>query len=407
MDSQNGAAAEPKKWKPGDAITEKVLQGKKLPIPEKGNKLYYDPDPVGFAVRVTATGQISFVLSYYIRGREHRITIGKYPAWKIAEARNQAEALIETDVKKEVDPLSKRTSDREAPTMKDLADDYFEKFANKSKRPSSLRNDHEMLDGVTLPRLGRKQVAEVSRDDIESLHASLKATPYRANRVLALLSKMFSLAIGWRHRPDNPTASIEHFHEDHRDRWLRRDEIKRLNKALAEYPNQDPANAIRLLLWTGARKTEVLSATWQQFDLKELTWTKPSAHTKQKRTEHVPLSKDAAKLLKRMKSKSDQDEPYVFPGRIKGTHLQDLKNDWKELCKTAKLQDARIHDLRHTYASHLVSSGTPLAIVGKLLGHTQSHTTDRYAHLAESPLRKATDRFGKLIAVKKTAQQGS
>ena len=214
---------------------------------------------------------------------------------------------------------------------------------------------------------------------------------------------MFSLAIEWGYRADNPTANIARFPEQRRERWLRADEITRLVSALDAYADQDAANAIRLLLWTGARKTEVLSATWSQVDLPTRIWTKPSAHTKQKRTEYVPLRKDAVKLLTGMKADAEENEEYIFPGRIEGTHLQDLKNDWKELCVTANLQGARIHDLRHTYASHLVSSGTPLAIVGKLLGHTQSHTTLRYAHFAESPLRKATDRFGKLISPKSNA----
>ena len=175
-------------WTKGDPITEKVLQGKQLPRPEKGNKLYYDPKPDGFAVRVTASGQISFVLSYYIRGRERRYTIGRYPEWKIAQARVEAGHLCEDIATKGFDPVNERAKGREAPTMVELATDYFEKFADKAKRPSSLRNDHEMLDGLILPKLGRKQVVEISRNDVESLHAALKATPYRANRVLALLS---------------------------------------------------------------------------------------------------------------------------------------------------------------------------------------------------------------------------
>jgi integrase len=305
------------------------------------------------------------------------------------------------DILKGHDPLDARTSEREAPTMKDLADDYFEFYAEKNKRASSLRNDHQMLDNVILPKLGRLPVAAVTQRDVESLHASLRATPYRANRILALLSKMFSLAVQWHAqrpvwRSDNPVANVAHFLEERRDRWLRKDELKRLTDALNGYRDQDAANAIRLLLLTGARKTEVLSATWSQFDLDRAEWTKPSAHTKQKRVEHVPLGKVALKLLGEMKRRASG--PYLFSGRTKDEPLKDLKNAWKEICLVAKLDHVRIHDLRHTYASHLVSTGVPLAVVGKLLGHTQSQTTARYAHLAESPLRKATDRFGKLIS---------
>jgi integrase len=169
-----------------------------------------------------------------------------------------------------------------------------------------------MIDNVILPKLGSLSVASVSTRDIESLHGLLKATPYRANRVLALLSKMFSLACQWHAknpvwRADNPAAGIKHFPEEKRERWLREDELNRLTAALNAYPNQDAANAIRLLLLTGARKTEVLAATWPQFDLVEGIWTKPSAHTKQKRTEHVPLSTAVIKLLISIEEQAEKE----------------------------------------------------------------------------------------------------
>ncbi len=390
-------------------LTQKRLL--KLPRPANGNKLYFDSgaskEARGFAVRVTAAGAISFVLNYRVHGRERRYTIGRHPDISLANAR--AEAIrLRGDILDGRDPLSTRTNEREAQTVTDLARSYFEFYAEKRKRASSLRNDHQMLDNVILPKLGRLTVAAVTQQDIESLHASLKATPYRANRILALLSKMFSLAVQWHGqnpvwRSDNPTAHVGHFPEERRERWLREDELKRLTSALATYPSQDVANAIRLLLLTGARKTEVLSATWSQFDLKRRIWTKPSAHTKQKKTEHIPISKVALKLLIEMKAPAREE--YLFPGRIKGDHLKDLKDDLKDICGAAKLNGVRVHDLRHTYASHLVSSGVPFAVVGKILGHSQSDSTERYAHLAESPLREASVRFGKLMSSKTKSTQ--
>jgi integrase len=383
------------------SLTQKTLP--KLPRPRTGNKLYFDVEHRGLAVRVTAAGAISFVLNYRIRGRERRYTIGRFPDLALAGARQEA-LRLRGEIQKGFDPLERRTSEREAPTITDLAKDYFEFYAEKNKRASSLRNDHQMLDNLILPKLGKFTVAAVTQRDIETLHASLRATPYRANRVLALLSKLFSLAVQWNAqdivwRTDNPAANVVHFPEEKREVWLREDQLKRLTSALASYPNQDVANVVRLLLLTGARKTEVLSATWSQFDLEQRIWTKPSAHTKQKRTEHVPISQAAHKLL--VKMKADAREDFLFPGRIKGDHLKDIKDDWRDICVAAKLDGFRVHDLRHTYASHLVSSGVPLAVVGKLLGHTQSQTTERYAHLAESPLREATNRIGKLMTSKR------
>jgi integrase len=196
-------------------------------------------------------------------------------------------------------------------------------------------------------------------------------------------------------RADNPTDEIELFPEEKRQRWLREDEMERLTEALAKHPNQPAVSAIRLLLLTGARKGEVLSAKWKDFDLKLGIWTKPSLHTKQKRTEHLPLSDAALALLADMCKESNDD--YLFPGRRPGCPLENIRNVWAELCKSAQLENVRIHDLRHTFASHLVSGGVPLAVVGKLLGHTQSQTTERYAHLAESPLRAATNKFADLL----------
>src|SRR5262249_53089499 len=151
------------------------------------------------------------------------------------------------------------------------------------KRESSLCNDRSLLDRFILPRLGAKLVAELSRRDVETLHLSLKETPYQANRAMALLSKMLSLAIRWGWRTDNPVKGIERFPEERRERWLRDNELGRLLEALGRYPDRRVADAIRLLMLTGARRSEVFSATWEEFDLGRGVWTKPSHHTKQKR----------------------------------------------------------------------------------------------------------------------------
>jgi integrase len=303
-------------------------------------------------------------------------------------------------------------------TLKQLADAYLKEQAEPKKRPRTVLEDKSLLDGVILPHLGPMLLGGISRRDIAELHASLKATPYRANRALALLHAMFNWAVAdtsgeWAIGV-NPAAGVQKYHEEKRDRWLSEDELQRLAAALAKYPRtvgKQPGvlqrqrtwlqaegrremDALRLILLTGCRKGEALTAKWTDFDLVRGVWTKPSHHTKQNRTEHVPLSGQALALLKGMPQKGE----YLFPGRAvqdgKPTgHMQDLKACWKHVCKLAKLDGVRIHDLRHTFASHLVSKGESLPIVGKLLGHTQPQTTARYAHLADSPLREAANRF--------------
>ena len=169
---------------------------------------------------------------------------------------------------------------------------------------------------------------------------------------------------------------------------------------MEEYQDQSVANALRLLLLTGSRRNEVLHATWDQFNLEAGVWTKPAHTTKQKRMEHLPLPAEALDILKEMGGESDS--PFLFPGKIPGKPLQEIKKAWATIIKKADLANVRIHDLRHTHASHLVSSGLSLSIVGKLLGHTQASTTQRYAHLADEPLRQATQVFGNTIGALKS-----
>ena len=140
----------------------------------------------------------------------------------------------------------------------------------------------------------------------------------------------------------------------------------------------------------------MLSATWDQFDFERGVWTKPSAHTKQKRTEHVPLSAAALSLLSQMYETTGEGI-YLFPGNKPASHLVEIKRFWSSVCRTGEIENARLHDLRHTFASHLVSSGHSLVLVGRLLGHTQPQTTQRYSHIADDPLREAVNRFGEML----------
>ena len=209
---------------------------------------------------------------------------------------------------------------------------------------------------------------------------------------------MFNLAVAWGWRGDNPAKGIPRFHEDRRQRWLSAEELSRLWAALQAHPNRRAANAVKLMVLTGARRSEVLHATWDQFDMDRGVWTKPSHHTKQNRTEHVPLSKPALALLTAMKAEADAEQPHLFPGDKPGQPLGDIKRFWQRMCSEAGIEGVRLHDLRHTYASSLVSRGVSLHIVGRLLGHTQPQTTARYAHLDDAALREATEGFGATVA---------
>ena len=252
-----------------------------------------------------------------------------------------------------------------------------------------------MIAAIIAPKLGPLRVSAVSKQSVQKLHASLKATPYLANRVVALVSKMFSLAIDWHWTNSNPAQGILRFHEDRRERWLQAEELQRLVIALNEHKDQRLADAFRLLLLTGSRKSEVLTAEWSMFDLQQGVWTKPSSHTKEKQVEHLPLNTQAVELLTRMKEHSDATT-FLFPGS-NGKPRTTLRVAWSQVCKAAALTNVRIHDLRHSYASYLVSQGISLHIVGKLLGHSQPQTTQRYAHVAHQSLRDASNLFGEIF----------
>lgn len=364
---------------------------KMLPVPPKGNRITYDSEVRGFGVRVTAGGSRAFVVNYRINGRERRYTIGQWPDWSVGAARDEAKR-IKRDVDLGIDVLGDRNAARDAPTMADLCDDYLERHAGKKR---TGREDRRKIDNRIKPRLGRRMVADVTTRDVEDLHHSMKATPCEANRVIALVSTMFSMAVKWGWRTDNPCRGIEKFHEAKRERYLSPVEIARLVAALDDSPHKTAANVVRLLLLTGARRGEVLKATWDQFNLDTGVWIKPSAHTKTKKEHRVPLSPPAVELLARL-HKGKQDE-FVFPGKKPGAPLTEVKRPWADFCKAAELEDVHLHDLRHTYASMLVSSGLSLPIIGALLGHTQVQTTQRYAHLADDPLREATKRVGAIV----------
>lgn len=375
-------------------LTKRYVDSILAPAPDGGRDVVlWDDELPGFGVRVKPSGIKSYIIQYRNAGRSRRMTLGRHGVLTAEEARKMAREHF-GKVVRGGDPAKARRDEREAPTVRDLAHDYLERHAVPNKRPSSVKDDRSMLDRLILPRLGSSKVREVSRRDVESLVLFLKATPHQANRVRALLSKMFSLAVAWEWRSDNPVKGVEKFPEHKRDRWLKDDELARLFDVLDTHPNQRAANVVRLLLLTGARRGEVLGATWDQFDLGRGVWTKPAHTTKQKRTEHLPLSAQAIALVTAMKEAADEDETYVFPGERPGKPLQEIKKFWSDARANAGIPDVRLHDLRHTYASHLVSAGMSLAIVGRLLGHTQPQTTQRYAHLADDPLRAAADRFG-------------
>jgi integrase len=379
-----------------------------LTPPASGNVVYWDRDVTGLGARITAAGHVSFVYRYVVSGRERRFTFGDYgqsPGLTVTAAREMVRKRRFTKDGKPLnpdDPLSTIEVDREARTVAELCARYMEEHAQARKRPASVENDRANIVRYVRPDLGHLKVAEVTPAHVDKLHRSMKATPYQANRVLALLSKMFTLAtVRWHYRTDNPCRGVERYHEEKRKRYLTPEELGRLFAVLAAHPCRQSANAIRLCLLTGARSGEVLSATWSQFDVQGGTWTKPSAHTKQKAEHIVPLSGPAVTLLASMTPGAP--DAYLFPAPHSHAAPQDsLKTFWRTVRKRAAIPDVRVHDLRHSFASYLASSGRSLVVIGEMLGHTQPATTARYAHVLDATRRQAADAVGAFLSAHET-----
>ena len=358
---------------------------------------------VGLGARVTAAGARSYIYNYRVRGSgtQRRHTIGSCRDWTIGGARIEARRLRRM-IDSGGDPLADLAAERDAPIMADL----IERFANEHlprRRASTVVNYRSMLDNYIRLALGRKQVADVNFDDIDKLHRTVtkEAGPYAGNRVVAVMSKMFSLAVRWNVRMDNPCKGIEKNKEHHRRRYLREGELPKLLGALSAYPDKRMADVFRVLLMTGARRGEVLSMRWADIDLAAGRWSKPPSSTKQKEQHEVPLSEPVKKLLLEIKQQQTAKRQalleFVFPGSGSSGHVTELKKAWRRILKTAGIQNLRIHDLRHNFASQLASSGASLPLIGALLGHANPSTTARYSHLLDSPQRAAVERVGAVI----------
>jgi integrase len=436
--------------------------------PATGSVTLWDSDDTGFGIRIFAAtarypqGFRSFFLNYRMIGRERRIRIGSYPDWTVSAARDAAKTLRKR-VDAGEDPAAEKTARREAPTVEDLVQRYI-----KDHLPTLAAREHSnqrrMLAEIT-EHLGKhRPVADVHYGDIEAMHRRITESgrPVRANRVLAVCSKAFSLALRplekedkpWRNAVDgNPCTGVARNREEGKERFLSSAELAALGDALleADAVHPTPANSVRLVLLTGCRPDESMRARWPGFDAEPGFWVKPSAHVKQRKVHKAPLAAAALQLIDDLRAaraksarKGAPASEWVFPGEVPGEPIKQLWAVW-HFCRDSAsvklwaasqddsvasvvtelqaafgrvptvgecqaeaerrgvvlptaLLDCRLYDLRHTFASIGAGGGLSLPIIGKLLGHTQQRTTQRYAHLSDSPLREAANRIGAVIA---------
>ena len=374
-------------------ITKRTVDAIKLHDRER---VVWDDDLKGFGVRVHPSGRKVYIVKTRYQGRIIKMTIGPHDAVSATYARVRAAEII-TDARAGKNPKGRRSSE---PTMRALGERFLKEYVPNHCKPSTAAEYRRSVEHFINPRIGKLRVPDVQRSNIAALHHDMCETPYQANRTLGVLSKMFNLAELWELRPDgtNPCRHVKRFKEDKRERFLSDAEYRRLGSALREI-EQDGSEtasaiaAIRLLMLTGCRLSEIQKLRWEHVDLETGELRLPDTKTGAK---VVHLGEPAIAVLRDIQRQDDN--PWVIAGRKEGGHLTDLQHPWRRIRARAELDDVRIHDLRHSFASGGLLVGEGLPMIGKLLGHTQVQTTARYAHLANDPVKSAANRIASRIA---------
>lgn len=368
-------------------------------VPRSRERMLWDDDIKGFGVRVHPSGRKVYIVKYRNRGRVAKVTIGPHGAITPAAARARAAEII-TAARTGKDLAGRTLWEVNAPTVAELGKRFLDEYAPAHCKPNTQRQYRKMVEGYIVPRLGKRRVPDIQRIDVAALHHELRATPPTANRALATLSRMFALAEIWgmRRENSNPCRNIKHFREQRRERFLSDEEYGRLGavlRAVERKGSERPTAiaAIRLLMLTGCRKGEILTLRWEHVDLERGELRLPDSKTGAK---IVPLGDPAIEVLRGM-DRADGN-PWVIAGVKPGKALSGLSDQWSRIRKRAGIEDVRLHDLRHSYASGGLLVGEGLPMIGKLLGHNKVETTARYAHLANDPLKAAANRIASRIA---------
>ncbi|MCG3124896.1 MAG: Prophage integrase IntA [Phycisphaerales bacterium] len=352
--------------------------------PESGRRWVRDPKTPGLALVVMPTGARSWYVYKKVNGRPRKIRLGDFPTLTIDDARRIAAEHLGT-IARGVDPSIERKRIRQETTLGELWTLFFEQHAKARKR--TWKQDERRYE-KHLKTWATRRLSDIARDEVQSLHAKIgREAPYEANRVAALLSKVFSFAIkrGWDGL--SPTRGVEKFREQSRSRFLSPDELRAFMASLKAEPHEAVRDALFLLILTGQRRGEVLGMRWEEVDFAEGVWTIPAERYKGRREHRVPLPDAALAIIRERRRKADRDAEFVFPGR--GGPLTEIKRPWRAVVKRAGLEGLRIHDIRRTFGSWSVANGTPIYTLKNLLGHKNISTTEVYSRLQLDSLRDA------------------
>ena len=383
-------------------LTKRVIEAAEIQAAEH---FIWDDSLPGFGVRVLPSGRKGYIVQYRAGRRSRRMSLGPSTVLTCEQARTRAITIIAA-ARGGDDPAARRDTDRRTATVKELADRFDKEHVSLRIKESTAKGYRRLLQLTILPALGRHRVTEVTRADIAKLHHDLRHIPYEANRCLEVISKMFSLAEMWGLRPDgsNPRKHIKKYAEEKRERFLSPAELKLVGEVLREMESEgielpSAIAATRLLILTGCRLNEIMTLQWEHVDLPGKALRLPDSKTGAK---IVHLGQPAIDLLEKIARV--ETNPWVIVGTLPGARLTDLQPFWQRVRARAGLNDVRIHDLRHTFASTAVASGQGLPMIGKLLGHTQVQTTARYAHLASATIKTAASDVSAEIAASLNGQ---
>jgi len=374
-------------------LSKRVVDSAKV---EAKDYFVWDDEIKGFGLRVFKSGVKSYLIQYRSDGRTRRLTVGGHGTITADEARKEAKRLL-SDVAFGGNPSEEKRMFRDAPLVSDVCERFIEEHVKVHLKPSTQRTYKISVEKEIKPKLGKHKVEALTRADVAKFMHGFRETPIQANRTFAALSKMMNLCEQWGLRPDgsNPCRHVKKYKENKRERYLSNEEMERLGNVLSECERdgiETPyvVTFFKLLLLTGARLGEIQTLKWDY--VKEGCFMLPDSKTGAKKVYFGPEVQGLLDGLTRV-----PNNPYVIVGPVTGEHMNDMQKPWRRIRKRAGLDDVRIHDLRHTFASFMVTAGHSLPMIGKLLGHSQPQTTARYAHLADATMHEVADSMSSAI----------